>query len=78
MVKQGSHWISIVYRDHLLSNMESLLRRSHVYTSLIHNFVREMLICILRAHVKDSINRNYVSEIVLIYCLKNIILIFFI
>ena len=36
-----------------------------------------MLTCALRAHVKDSNNRYFVSEIVLIYYLKNLILIFF-
>ena len=36
-----------------------------------------MLTCALRAHVKNSINKNYVLEIVLIYCSKCLILIFF-
>jgi len=35
-----------------------------------------MLTYALKAHVKDSTNRNFVSEIVLIYYLKNLILIF--
>jgi len=36
-----------------------------------------MLTCALRAHVTDSTNKNFVSKIVLIYYLKNLILIFF-
>jgi len=35
-----------------------------------------MLTCALRTHVKDSTKRNFVSEIVLIYYIKNLILIF--
>ena len=35
-----------------------------------------MLTCVFMAHIKDSINRNFASEIVLIYYLKNLILIF--
>jgi len=37
----------------------------------------ELLTCVLMAHVKDSTNRNFVTEIVLIYYLKNLILISF-
>jgi len=33
--------------------------------------------CVLRVHIKNVTNRNYVLEIVLIYCLKCLILIFF-
>ena len=36
-----------------------------------------MLTCALRTHVKNVTNRNYVLEIVLIYCTKCLILIFF-
>jgi len=42
------------------------------------NYYREMLTCALKVHVKNSTNRNYVLEIVLIYCSKFLILIFFI
>ena len=45
-------------------------------TTLERLKIREMLNYALRAHVKDSTNKNFILEIVLIYYLKNLILIF--
>jgi len=42
-----------------------------------YNIKWEMLTCAFKVHVKNFTNRNYVSKIVLIYCSKCLILIFF-
>jgi len=64
----------------IIINGPILEKNTYNHLSLSFNdtfFLREMLICALMTHVKDSTNRNFVLEIVLIYYLKNLMLIFF-
>jgi len=59
------------------SHHEPLHYRTLGYMKYLYIIYWEMITCFLIAHVKNSNNRNNVLEIVLIYCSKCLILIFF-
>ena len=78
-MKQHS-FLSYVKNSNREKNKERVITQFLNFTEkklLLGNKLKGNVNLALRAHIKDSTNRNFVLEIVLIYYLKNLILIFF-